>query len=160
MAQGSLGSLLRQARSRANAPVGAPRRTAAALCFRRRERRLQFRLVRSRDGERWTFPNGPQRPEETLAQAAAREAADKAGVSGVVDDRPLTEYRHARRADDLAAAFLLAVQSAAPSAAAGRSPTWFDAATTHEKLAEGRDAAQARELQRVVEIAEDELRDA
>ncbi len=147
----------RRARDRLSDPVSGPKPIAAAVCFRRREHNLQFRLVRTRDGERWTFPKGPLRLDETLAQAAAREAAEKAGVIGVVAEQPLTEYRHARRADDLAAAFLLAVQSAAPSDGGGYNATWFDPTTTRAKLAEGRDPGQARELQRVIEVAEHEL---
>ena len=149
----------RRARDRLTEPVSAPKLIAAAVCFRRRDGRLQFRLVRTRDGERWTFPNGPPRVDELLAQAAAREAAERAAVTGVVAEQPLTEYRHARRADDLAAAFLLAVQSSAPSAGGGHDPTWFDLATTRERLAENRDADAALELQRVIEIAERELED-
>ena len=132
---------------------------AAAVCFRRRDRRLQFRLVRTSDGERWTFPSGPPAPDETLDQAATREAAERAGVSGVIAETPLTEYRYGRRADDLAAAYLLAVQSVAPYGGGGLAPAWFDLPTTLQKLAEGRDAEDARELQRVLRIAEDELHD-
>ncbi|MDQ3675529.1 MAG: NUDIX domain-containing protein [Actinomycetota bacterium] len=153
------GSRLRTARARLSEPVGGPEPIAAAVCFRRRDRRLQFRLVRTSDGERWTFPKGRQKPEETLAQTAAREAAEKAGVTGVIGDKRLTEYRYARRADDLAAAFLLAVQSIGPSSDRERDPTWFDLATTGEKLAEGRDAVHARVLQEVLRLAEHELQD-
>jgi ADP-ribose pyrophosphatase YjhB (NUDIX family) len=149
----------RRVRDRLSEPVSGPKMIAAAVCFRRRDRQLQFRLVRTHDGERWTFPNGPQRDDETLPEAAAREAAERAGVIGVVGERPLTEYRHARRADDVAAAFLLAVQSTAPSSADGQEPAWFDAGVTREKLAEGRDSDAARELQRVIASAEEELRD-
>ena len=150
-------SRTRRARDLLSEPVGTTRRVAAAVCFRRRERQLQFRLVRTRDGQRWTFPNGPRRPAETLVQAVAREAGDKAGVIGVVVEQPLTEYRHARREDDLATAFLLAVQSTGPSGGAGSHATWFDLPTTRDKLAEGRDPDQARELQHVIEVAEEQL---
>jgi 8-oxo-dGTP pyrophosphatase MutT (NUDIX family) len=144
-------------RDRLAEPVGGPKLTVAAICFRRRDRDLQFRLVRTSDGERWTFPHGQPKLQETAPQTAAREAADDAGVTGVVGEQPLAEYRYGRRADDVATAFLLAVQSAAPYGAHGRNPTWFDSATTHEKLAEGRAGEQAQELQRVLQIAVDEL---
>lgn len=147
----------RRARDRLSEPVTGPKLIAAAVCFRRRDLQLQVRLVRTRDGERWTFPNGTPQADEQLHRAAAREAADKAGVTGVVAEKPLTEYRYARRAEDLAAAFLLAVQSSAPSAPHGHDPTWFDLPTTREKLAENRDHAAARELHRVIELAEREL---
>lgn len=149
----------RRARDRLSEPVAGPRPVAAAVCFRRREQQLQFRLVRTRDGDRWTFPNGSPDAHETPRQAAAREAAEEAGVTGVIAERPLTEYRHGRRADDVATAFLLAVQSSAPFAGAGRDPTWFNLEVTREKLAENREPAAAAELQRVIEVAERELED-
>lgn len=117
-----------------------------------------FRLVRAPDGERWTFPSAPQQDDETLPQAAARAADEQAGVTGVVIEQPLTEFRHDRRADDLAAAFLLAVQSTAPSAAGGHDPTWCDIETAREKIREGRAPSEAQEFQRVIEVAEAELR--
>lgn len=148
----------RRARDRLSEPVGGPRPVVAAVCFRRRDDQLLFRLVRTGDGERWTFPGGPLQGDETLPQAAAREADEKAGVTGVVAEQPLTEFRHARRSDDLAAAFLLAVQSTAPTVGEGRDPTWCDLATALEKLTEGREPADAQEFQRVIEVAETELR--
>ena len=151
------GSRSRRARDLLSEPVGTTRAVAAAVCFRRRDRQVQFRLVRTRDGERWTFPNGPHRPAETLLQAVARAAAERAGVIGVVVEEPLTEYRYARRDDDVATAFLLAVQSTAPTGDEGSRPTWFDVATTRDKLAENRDPDHARELQRVIEMAEQRL---
>jgi 8-oxo-dGTP pyrophosphatase MutT (NUDIX family) len=132
---------------------------AAAVCFRRRDGRTQFLLVRTSDGARWTFPKGQQEAGETLAEAAAREAGEEAGAVGaIVGDKLLARYRHqpsrrAGHADDLVVAFLLEVQSAGRSGEPGRDPTWFDFETTREKLAEGRDAFHARELQRVLEAA-------
>jgi 8-oxo-dGTP pyrophosphatase MutT (NUDIX family) len=123
---------------------------------------LQFRLVRTSDGERWTFPKGQRESRETLAQTAAREAAEEAGVTGVVNEKRLTDYRHAPGhgpggEDDVVAAFLLAVQSVGPMAERGRDPSWFDPTMTREKLAEGRDELHARELQRVLDAALAEL---
>ena len=132
---------------------------AGAVCFRRRDRRLQFRLVRTADGERWTFPAGALKLGETPTQAAAREASEKAGVIGVIIEQPLAEFRYGRRADDLATAFLLAVQSTGPAGAAGRTPSWFDLETVREKLAEGRADEEAGELQRVIDVAEERLRE-
>lgn len=148
----------RRARDRLSEPVGGPKLIASAVCFRRRGDQLLFRLVRTGDGERWTFPSGPLQGDETLPQAAARAADGKAGVTGVVAEQPLTEFRHARRSDDRAAAFLLAVQSTAPSVGEGRDPTWCDPETAREKLTEGRDPDHALEYQRVIEVAEQELR--
>ena len=131
---------------------------AAAICYRWRRGRSQFLLVRTSDGARWTFPKGGVDTGETPAEAAAREADEEAGVSGVVADTLLTEYRHApsRRAgnaDDLVAAFLLEVLRAGAPCERGRDPTWFDVATARKSLAEGRDAFYAHELQRVLDVA-------
>lgn len=144
-------------------PAAGPQ-IAAAVCIQRRAGRLETLLVRTSDGARWTFPKGRRKPGERLPQTAAREAAEEAGVAGEVGEKRLTEYRHAPsrragRADDLVAAFVLVVRGAGPSSERGRDPTWFDLATAHQNLAEGRDDVYARELQRVLEVAERELRD-
>jgi len=136
---------------------------AAACAYRRSGERLEVRLVRTSDGARWTLPKGRQERGETLAQTAAREASEEAGVTGVVGDEPLIEYRHAPsrhhgRSDDRVAAFLLAVQRAGPSSERDRDPTWFDLRTARDKLAEGRETLYARELERVLVAAERELR--
>jgi len=137
---------------------------AAAFAFRRNDERLEVRLVRTSDGARWTLPKGRQERGETLAQTAAREAAEEAGVSGVVGDEPLIEYRHAPsrhhgRCDDRVTAFLLVVQRAGPSSERDRDPTWFDLRTARDKLAEGREALYAHELERVLVAAERQLRE-
>ncbi|HEV2785926.1 MAG TPA: NUDIX domain-containing protein [Solirubrobacteraceae bacterium] len=154
-----MSSRSRSARDRLSEPVGGPKAVAVAVCFRRRDRQLQFRLVRTSDGERWTFPGGSLRLAEVPTQAAAREASEKAGVTGVIVEQPLTEFRYARRTDDVATAFLLAVQSTAPFGGEGRNPTWFDLQTSRERLAEGRKPAEAAELQRVIDVAEEQLRE-
>jgi len=135
---------------------------AAAVAFRRHDERLEVRLVRTSDGARWTLPKGRQERGETLAQTAAREAAEEAGVTGVVGDEPLIEYRHAPsrrqgRSDDRVTAFLLAVQRAGPSSERDRDPTWFDLRTARDKLAEGRETVYAQELERVLAAAERRL---
>ncbi|MDP8968812.1 MAG: hypothetical protein M3N04_09450 [Actinomycetota bacterium] len=71
----------------------------------------------------------------------------------------MTEYRYGRRGDDLATAFLPAVQSVAPYGGSDGNPTWFDLPTARQKLADGRDGAHVRELQRVLQLAEHELQE-
>ena len=137
---------------------------AAAVCFRDCNGQLQLLLVRTSDGQRWTFPKGRRDGGETLAQAAAREAGEEAGVRGLIaGDGVLTHYRHspsriAGRTDDPVAAFVLAVNDLGPSTETGRDPTWFDLGSARERLAEGRDADHASELRRVVTVAERALR--
>lgn len=151
------GSPLRRVRDRLADPVGAAGPIAAAVCFRRRGSGVQLRLVRTSDGERWTFPKRRQEPGGSPGEAAASAAAQQAGVTGVVADHPLTEFRYARRMSDVAQAFLIAVQSVAPSAEPGRRPTWFDLRDAQLRLAEGRDHDQAQEMQRVLLLVEHEL---
>jgi len=147
----------RRVRDRLAAPVAASNVTVAAVCFRRRDHDLQFRLVRTGDGRRWTFPNGHPDLHETPLQTAVRAAGEQAGVTGVVVETPLTEYGYGRRTDDIATAFLVAVQSTAPYGGSGRHATWFDQAGSREQLAQGRDDERAGELQRVIQIAADQL---
>jgi 8-oxo-dGTP pyrophosphatase MutT (NUDIX family) len=149
---------LRRALARLLGPAAGPE-IAAAVCVRDQ----QYLLVRTSDGARWTFPKGRREAGETLAQTAAREAREEAGVAGLVADALLTEYRHApsRRAgrtDDPVAAYVLEVQCDGLSGEPDRDVTWFDLATARERLAEGRDPFHARELQRVLEAAEQALR--
>lgn len=144
--------------------AGADPEIAAAVCVQGRDGGLEILLVRTSDGSRWTFPKGRQERGETLAQTAAREAAEEAGACGAVSDKQLAVYRHAPsrhagRADDLVAAFLLDVRDVGSSSEHGREPSWFDLATTREKLTEGRDAFYARELHRVLAAAAHELCD-
>lgn len=136
---------------------------AAAVAFRRRNGRVEVRLVRTSDGARWTFPKGRQERGESLGQTAAREAAEEAGVTGLLADDPLTEYRHApsRRAgcaDDQVTAYLLAVQSVQSPRERDRDPTWFDLDSARDRLAAGRETVYAREFERVLAAAERELR--
>jgi len=56
-------------------------------------------------------------------------------------------------------AFLLTVQRAGPSSERDRDPTWFDLRTARDKLAEGREALYAHELERVLVAAERQLRE-
>ena len=63
---------------------------AAAVPVRRRAAGgLEFLLVRTSNGERWTFPKGGVERGESMSQAAAREAREEAGVTGLVGSEPL-----------------------------------------------------------------------
>jgi 8-oxo-dGTP pyrophosphatase MutT (NUDIX family) len=72
-----------------------PRIQAAALPWRRRaDGRLEFLLITSRDTGRWVLPKGWPEHGETLAAAAAREAAEEAGVSGWIDEAECGIYHY------------------------------------------------------------------
>ena len=49
---------------------------AAAVCYRPRN---EFCVVQTKDGKRWTFPKGHRRKDETLPEAAGREALEEPG---------------------------------------------------------------------------------
>lgn len=53
-------------------------------------------LVTGRRSGRWMIPKGWPMAGKSLADAAAREAFEEAGISGTVDPRPLGSFRHAK----------------------------------------------------------------
>lgn len=108
---------------------------------------LEFLLVRTSDGTRWTFPKGGRERGETLAEAAAREAVEEAGAAGRVGDEPIAAYRY--RADTVRAFLLEVVDTAAP-AEPGRDPTWFGLEAARSRLAAGRDDGFGEEIERVL----------
>src|SRR5437016_9781286 len=63
----------------------------AAICYRVRNRTIEFLLVRTRGG-RWIFPKGSAEPGLTRAQAAALEAFEEAGVHGRMEEATFTRY--------------------------------------------------------------------
>src|SRR5580698_6559352 len=65
---------------------------AAAVCYRVRRGAIEFLLVRTRGGGRWTFPKGSAEPGLTHAQAAALEAFEEAGVHGRIEEAPFDRY--------------------------------------------------------------------
>ena len=74
----------------------APSTQFAALCWRRRKKRVEVLLVTSRETGRWIAPKGW--PIEGLAPAgaAAREAWEEAGARGRVDELCLGIYTYVK----------------------------------------------------------------
>jgi 8-oxo-dGTP pyrophosphatase MutT (NUDIX family) len=133
-------------------PGPALRRVAAAVPVRAREPGgVEFLLVRTSHGERWTFPKGGREPGETLAEAAAREAIEEAGAHGRVGEQPVAAYVYG---DDVVTAFLLEVDDTRAPAEPARDPTWFGFEAARSKLAEGRDAGFGERMERVLRAAE------
>lgn len=60
-------------------------RQCGALCWRMHRDRIQILLVTSRDTGRWVIPKGWPIKGLTLAETAAREAWEEAGVTGTFD---------------------------------------------------------------------------
>jgi 8-oxo-dGTP pyrophosphatase MutT (NUDIX family) len=112
---------------------------------------LEFLLVRTRAGDRWTLPKGGWERGETRAEAAAREAVEEAGAAGRIGDQPIGEYRYG---DDTVTAFLLEVEHDGLPAEPGRDPAWFGFEAACSKLAEGRTGAHGEEMERVLVAAQ------
>lgn len=86
---------------------GNPRRVqAAALPWRRmagkdgEEGALEVMLVTSRDTGRWVLPKGWPEGEETLADAAIREAREEAGVEGEAGLAEAGRFYYDKRRED------------------------------------------------------------
>jgi len=140
-------------RRTAHAP--AIRRVAAAVPVRRRRSgRVEFLLVRTSNGARWTFPKGGRERGETLAQTAVREAAEEAGAIGRIGEWPIAAYFYG---SDIVTAFLLEVVDTRRPAESGRDPTWCSFEAARAKLAHGREFGHDERMVRVLLAAEREL---
>jgi len=69
-----------------------PRVQAAALAWRRTADNLEVLLVTSRGTGRWVLPKGWPEGRESLAETAAREAREEAGVEGTTARTELGRY--------------------------------------------------------------------
>jgi 8-oxo-dGTP pyrophosphatase MutT (NUDIX family) len=131
----------------------------AAICYRIRDRKIDFLLVQTRGG-RWTFPKGSAEPGLTNAQSAALEAFEEAGVHGRMEEAPFARYVHRKRrsaksggGEMLISAHLCEVLWLEPPQESNRNPSWFAVEKAKRKLADGRSAAEGAEFVRIVESA-------
>ena len=62
-----------------------------------RKKRLEVLLVTGRRSRRWTIPKGWPMTGKTLAEAAAQEAFEEAGVKGTIDPLPLGSFNHTKQ---------------------------------------------------------------
>jgi len=74
-------------------PPRLGRQQVAALCWRRAPL-LEILLVTSLRTKRWILPKGWSEAGLTLAEAAAREALEEAGVTGEVSSEAVGHYRY------------------------------------------------------------------
>ena len=130
---------------------------AAAVPVRRRKGGdLEFLLVRTSNGGRWTFPKGGVERGESMSEAAAREAREEAGVTGAVRSEPLGVYRYApsRNGADDVTAFLLEVRRDGLQAERGRDPVWLSRKTALERLVQKRESGYGEAMSRILRAAE------
>jgi 8-oxo-dGTP pyrophosphatase MutT (NUDIX family) len=130
---------------------------AAAVCYRWKDGRLEFCVVETSDGNRWTFPKGHRCVDESLPEAARREAREEAGIIGRVYGQRLHTYRFpASREgltdDDVVAAYLLqAERFELPKEA--RRQHWCGAAELREYLARAREGRYVKAIDPVINRA-------
>ena len=79
--------------------VRMPVRQVAALCWRRQPR-LEILLVTSLRTHRWILPKGWPELGLTLAESAAHEALEEAGVIGEVSSAPVGHYHYEKEKKD------------------------------------------------------------
>jgi 8-oxo-dGTP pyrophosphatase MutT (NUDIX family) len=117
---------------------------------------VEFLLVRTANGDRWTFPKGRRERGETLAEAAVREAQEEAGVRGRAEPEPFAYYRYPSggRGGDLVAAFRFEVTHEGLGAERDRDPEWFGFEAARSRLASGRDKGFGEEMERLLLAAQ------
>ncbi len=138
---------------------------AAAVCYRLRGSGIEFLLVRTRGGGRWTFPKGSAEPGLTHAQAAALEAFEEAGVHGRIEEAPFARYVRGRQSgarksaagsgkkEVAVYAHLCEVLRLSPPKESKRDRTWFPVEDAKLRLREGRKKDDGAEFARVVDRA-------
>jgi 8-oxo-dGTP pyrophosphatase MutT (NUDIX family) len=135
----------------------------AAVCYRLRYGKLEFLLVRTRNGH-WTFPKGAVDQDRSNADAAAREAYEEAGVTGWVEPTPFVSYLHRKPSQlrngngvVLVDAHLCEVKQLVPPQEQHRNPTWFSKSKAKRRLRKLRAPKYANEVLRVVDRATERI---
>src|SRR6266576_6548963 len=147
--------------------MGSPRTAkslplqVAAVCYRRRGTMVEFLLVNTNGGSKWTFPKGCTDTRLSHSQAAAREALEEAGAVGVIEPRHFHLYLHSKGVfwqpggvqEFVVKAFLMEVTSTQRPHESTRNPTWFSAEEARNTLSKGREVKYAAELVSVIDRA-------
>jgi 8-oxo-dGTP pyrophosphatase MutT (NUDIX family) len=130
----------------------------AAICYRRRGMAVEFLLVNTHGGNKWTFPKGSTDPRLSHSQAAEREAAEEAGALGTIEPRHFHLYLHSKGVfwqpggvqEFVVKAFLMEVHQLRPADEPMRHPTWFTPEEARQRLVKGREVKYAHELESVI----------
>ena len=133
----------------------------AAICYRRRGAGVEFLLVNTNGGSKWTFPKGSIEERLSHSQAAEQEAMEEAGVVGLIEPHHFHLYLHSKGVfwqpggvrEFVVKAFLLEVKELRQPEELLRQPTWFPAEEAKRKLAKGREVKYVRELEAVIDRA-------
>lgn len=133
----------------------------AAVCYRRRAGAVEFLLVNTSNGNKWTFPKGSTDPKLSHSQAAEREAAEEAGALGTIEPRHFHLYIHSKGVfwqpggvqEFVVKAFLMEIQHMRKPGEANRKPTWVSPEEAKKRLQKGREVKYSRELESVIDRA-------
>jgi 8-oxo-dGTP pyrophosphatase MutT (NUDIX family) len=133
----------------------------AAVCYRRRADEVEFLLVNTNGGNKWTFPKGSPDANLSHSQAAEREAVEEAGATGTIEPRHFHLYIHSKGVfwqpggvqEFVVKAFLMEVQQMRRPDEPMRHPSWFSPDEARRRLAKGREVKYARELEAAIDRA-------
>lgn len=133
----------------------------AAICYRRRGSAIEFLLVNTNGGNKWTFPKGSTDPRLSHSQAAEREAAEEAGAIGTIEPRHFHLYLHSKGVfwqpggvqEFVVKAFLMEIHQMRRPDEPNRKPTWVGPEEAKRRLAKGREVKYFRELESVIDRA-------
>ena len=133
----------------------------AAICYRKRGDAVEFLLVNTNGGNKWTFPKGSPEVHLSHSQAAEREAAEEAGAIGTIEPRHFHLYIHSKGVfwqpggvqEFVVKSFLMEVLQLRRPDEPQRHPTWFSPEEAKKRLAKGREMKYAHELEQVIDRA-------
>jgi 8-oxo-dGTP pyrophosphatase MutT (NUDIX family) len=137
----------------------------AAVCYRRRDTSVEFLLVKTNGGSKWTFPKGATEAHLSHSRAAEREALEEAGATGIIEPRHFHLYLHSKGVfwqpggvqEYVVKAFLMEVTNLQRPAESARNPTWFSAQDARKILSKGREVKYAAEFVTVIDRAMESL---
>jgi 8-oxo-dGTP pyrophosphatase MutT (NUDIX family) len=147
---------MRSARTAKSLPL-----QVAAVCYRKRGAEVEFLLVNTNGGNKWTFPKGSIDHRLSHSQAAEREAAEEAGALGSIEPRHFHLYIHSKGIfwqpggvqEFVVKAFLMEVRQVRQPDEGHRKPTWLSPGEAKRRLARGREVKYAHELEAVIDRA-------
>jgi 8-oxo-dGTP pyrophosphatase MutT (NUDIX family) len=133
----------------------------AAICYRRRGSAIEFLLVNTNGGNKWTFPKGSTDPRLSHSQAAEREAAEEAGAIGIIEPHHFHLYLHSKGVfwqpggvqELVVKAFLMEIHQMRRPDESNRKPTWVSPDDAKRRLSKGREVKYSRELEAVIDRA-------
>jgi 8-oxo-dGTP pyrophosphatase MutT (NUDIX family) len=133
----------------------------AAICYRKRGTAVEFLLVNTNGGNKWTFPKGSPEAHLSHSQSAEREAAEEAGAIGTIEPRHFHLYIHSKGVfwqpggvqEFVVKAFLMEIHEMRRPDEPQRNPTWFSPEEARKRLAKGREVKYAHELEAVIDRA-------